>query len=130
MGDLLEKLTGELLDVEDQARAWLKAGARLGGSRSAVARSRAVGWLTESGRLESILVREDLVGLMDFALSWRTVLERMAGDEPPAWTPARCRCGERSFRWDAAAGFYVCTTCGTHVSEPEAAGRVEAEIAS
>ncbi|MFB9427724.1 hypothetical protein ACFFRZ_59410, partial [Nonomuraea rubra] len=89
----------------------------------------AVGWLTESGRLESVLVREELVGLVDFALSWRLVLERLVGDEPPAWSPARCRCGERSFRWDVKAGFYVCAACGTHVSEGEASARVEEEAA-
>ncbi|MEV0379776.1 hypothetical protein [Nonomuraea sp. NPDC050643] len=127
MGELLEKLTGGLLDFEGRARVWLGAGSRLGGVRSAVARSRAVGWLTESGRLESVLVREDLVGLVDFALSWRLVLERLVGDEPPAWTPARCRCGERRFNWDVKAGFYVCASCGTHVSEREASARVEDE---
>ncbi|MBB5139953.1 hypothetical protein HNP84_009718 [Thermocatellispora tengchongensis] len=129
MGELLEKLTGGLLDFEDRARAWLGAGERLPGARSAVARSRAVGWLTESGRLESVLVREDLVGLVEFALSWRTVLERMVGDEPPAWTPARCSCGERRFHWDVKAGFYVCAACATHVSEREASARVEQEVA-
>lgn len=128
VGDLLEKLTGGLLDFEGRARVWLGAGSRPSGVRSAVARSRAVGWLTESGRLESVLVREELVGLVDFALSWRLVLERMVGDEPPSWTPARCRCGERSFRWDAGAGFYVCAACGAHVSEGEASARVESEV--
>lgn len=71
VGELLEKLTGGLLDFEDRARVWLRAGPRPSGVRSAVARSRAVGWLSESGRLESVLVREDLVGLVDFVLSWR-----------------------------------------------------------
>ncbi|MFG3438357.1 hypothetical protein ACGF0J_14030 [Nonomuraea sp. NPDC047897] len=127
VGDLLEKLTGGLLEFEDRARAWLEVAPRMVGSRSAVARSRAVAWLTESGRLESVLVCEDLVGLVDFALSWRMLLERVAGDEPPVWTPARCSCGERSFRWDARAGFYVCAACGTHVSEREASARVESE---
>ncbi|MFI6497153.1 hypothetical protein [Nonomuraea typhae] len=129
VGELLEKLTGGLLDFEDLAREWLRAGPRLGGARSAVARSRAVGWLSESGRLESVLVREDLAGLVDFVLSWRTVLERMVGDEPPAWTPARCRCGERRFNWDVKAGFYVCAACGVHVSEGEASARAEEEAA-
>ncbi|WP_433426301.1 hypothetical protein ACQP1V_43245 (plasmid) [Microtetraspora malaysiensis] len=125
VGDLLEELTGGLVDFEVRARAWLRAAPRLVGARSAVARSRAVAWLVE--RLDSVLVCEDLVGLVEFALSWRVRLERAAGDEPPAWTPARCSCGERSFRWDAKAGFYVCSACGTHVSEPEAAARVEDE---
>ncbi|WP_433355563.1 TFIIB-type zinc finger domain-containing protein [Microtetraspora malaysiensis] len=125
VGDLLEELTGGLLDFEDRARAWLRAPERLVGARSAVARSRAVAWLVE--RLDSVLVREELMGLVDFALSWRMLLERMVGDEPPAWTPARCGCGERSFRWDVKAGFYVCAACGTHVSEGEASARVEEE---
>lgn len=127
VGDLLEKLTGELLDFEDEARAWLGVAPRMVGARSAVARSRAVAWLTESGRLESVLVAEDLVGLVDFALSRRLLLERVVGDEPPAWTPARCRCGDRNLRWDAKAGFYVCAACGTHVSEVEASALVESE---
>ncbi|TMR91340.1 hypothetical protein EJK15_50650 [Nonomuraea basaltis] len=78
-------------------------------------------------RLDSVLAHEDLVGLVDFALSWRMVLERVVGDEPPAWTPARCRCGDRNLRWDVKAGFYVCAACGTHVSESEASALVESE---
>ncbi|MGW5160941.1 hypothetical protein ACWEPN_36205 [Nonomuraea wenchangensis] len=68
VGELLEKLTGGLLEFEDRARVW------------------------------RALVREDLVGLVDFVLSWRMVLERLAGDEPPERTPTRCRCGERRYR--------------------------------
>lgn len=125
VGDLLEELTGGLVGFEDGARAWLGVAPRLVGVRSAVARSRAVAWLTE--RLDSVLTSGDLVGLVDFALSWRTLLERAVGDKPPVWTPARCGCGERSFRWDVRAGFYVCGACGTHVSEGEASARVEKE---
>ncbi|NRQ31308.1 hypothetical protein HII36_05575 [Nonomuraea sp. NN258] len=132
VGELLEKLTGGLLDFEDRARVWLGSGSgsRMMGARSAVARSRAVGWLVESGRLESVLAAGELVGLVEFALSWRLLLERMAGDEPPAWTPARCSCGERRFHWEVKAGFYVCAACGTHVSEREAQSRVESESGS
>ncbi|MEU7911347.1 hypothetical protein [Microbispora bryophytorum] len=74
-----------------------------------------------------MLTAGELVGLVDFTLSWRMLLERVVGDKPPAWTPARCSCGERSFRWDAKAGYYVCAACGSHVSEGEAAARVESE---
>ncbi|WP_206061617.1 hypothetical protein, partial [Nonomuraea basaltis] len=107
------------------ARELLGGAGRLVGARSAVARSRGVAWLVE--RLDSVLAHEDLVGLVDFALSWRMVLERVVGDEPPAWTPARCRCGDRNLRWDVKAGFYVCAACGTHVSESEASALVESE---
>ncbi|WP_424533667.1 hypothetical protein ACOZ38_25360 [Sphaerisporangium viridialbum] len=125
VGELLEELTGGLVNFEDRARARLLAPQRMVGARSAVARSRAVAWLVE--RLDSVLAREDLVDLVEFALLWRTRLERVVGDEPPGWSPARCRCGERSLRWDARSGFYVCSACQAHVSESEASGRVKDE---
>ncbi|WP_204078376.1 hypothetical protein [Planotetraspora phitsanulokensis] len=125
MSDLLEAMTGELVDFEDRARTITFAPERLTGARSAVARSRSIAWLVE--RLDSVLAREELTGLVEWSLAHRMKLERLVGDEPPDWTPARCRCGERSLRWDVQAGFYVCGACEAHVSEAEATGRVDDE---
>lgn len=123
--ELLDELVGGLLEFEDRGRALLRCGERVVGARSGVARGRAVSWLVE--QLDSVLAREELSGLVEWSLDWEGRLRRAVEEEPPGWTPARCRCGERSLRWDAKVGYFVCGACGSHVSAVEERGLVADE---
>lgn len=78
-------------------------------------------------QLESLLAREEMTDLVDWSLGWESRLRRAVGEEPPNWTPARCRCGERNLRWDAQVGYFVCSSCGNHVSSVEERGLVVEE---
>ncbi|MFI6485194.1 hypothetical protein ACIBH1_45300 [Nonomuraea sp. NPDC050663] len=127
MGDLLDELTGELLWLEDEARAGLGVAGRAPGARGALARSRAISWLVEEGRLEVVLAVEAVAEpLVVAALGWESKLRRALG-ETPGWSPARCVCGARHLAWDAKVGFFVCGECGRHVSEVEERGLVVEE---
>ncbi|WP_433443721.1 hypothetical protein [Nonomuraea sp. CA-141351] len=67
------------------------------------------------------------IGLVEWSLGWEERLRMVVEDEPRGASPARCRCGERSLRWEARAGFFVCSACGAHVSEVEERGLVAKE---
>ncbi|MEQ4717885.1 hypothetical protein [Nonomuraea sp. B19D2] len=134
--ELLDELVGELLWFEDQARAVLGFPPRLSGARGAVARSRAVAWLVD--HLDAVLAVDGLVveaelrpgapmHLVEWALRWEERLRSVVGEEPPGWSPARCRCGDRNLRWDRSVGYFVCGGCGAHVSGVEERGLVAEE---
>lgn len=136
--ELLDVLVGELLEFEDLAREELGCAERVRGSRSGLARSRSVAWLVE--QLAGVLAVEGLavvsslrpaegepMHLVEWSLGWEERLRLMVEDEPRGTTPARCRCGERSLRWDARVGFFVCGACGNHVSEVEERGLIADE---
>jgi hypothetical protein len=119
VADLLDELTGELLDFEArflEARGWPVSSS----SRGAEARGRAVALLVE--HLRSVLAVPKLTGLVEVVLRWEERLQ-----EVPAWTPARCRCGDRNLWWDPRVGYFVCSACGNHVSAVEERGLVAEE---
>ncbi|MFI6889172.1 hypothetical protein [Streptosporangium canum] len=120
VAELLDDLVGDLLKVEDGHRRAVRWPARVSLGRGADVRSRSVAYLVD--HLDGVLAREELVGLVDVALTW---LRRLS--EEPGWSPARCRCGERVLNWDAQVGFFVCSACGRHVSQVEERGLVADE---
>ncbi|WP_143022290.1 hypothetical protein [Nonomuraea maritima] len=96
-------------------------------------------WLVE--QLVAVLAVEDLgvvsalrpadaepVQLVEWSLGWEERLRAAVGEEPEE-SHARCSaCGERSLRWDAGLGAFVCSTCGGHVSEVAERGLVVDEV--
>ncbi|MFI7134383.1 hypothetical protein ACIBQ1_52560 [Nonomuraea sp. NPDC050153] len=136
--EVVDVLVGELLEFEDLAREELGCAERVRGARSGLARSRSVAWLVE--QLVGVLAVDGLsvvsslrpaggepMGLVEWSLGWEERLREVVEDEPRGASPARCRCGERSLRWDARVRFFVCGTCGNHVSEVEERGLVAEE---
>lgn len=111
--DILDRLVGDLFDVEDEWRAERGYPPRQShGARGAHPRSRTIGWLAE--RLEEILAHPDFVALPRRVHNWERVLRRLAKDDRAASTsPVRCSCGERRIAWDTDLHYYRCRSCGT-----------------
>ncbi|MFI9553696.1 hypothetical protein [Nonomuraea endophytica] len=124
---LLDELLADLLWYEDQARAVLNYAYRPEGARGSAMRSRSVAWLVD--HLEPVLAAAPAGprDLVKGVLGWERRLRSMVGDEPPGWTPARCRCGDRNLHWDRSVGYFVCGACGNHVSGAEERGLVAEE---
>ncbi|MFI7632437.1 hypothetical protein [Microbispora rosea] len=117
--DVLDRLVGDLFDVEDEWRGLRGYPARQSnGGRGAHPRSRTIGWLAE--RLEDILGHEDMAGLPRKLSNWDRVLRHLAKDDRASTSsPVRCVCGERRVGWDQELGYYVCGGCGTLLSVDE-----------
>ncbi|WP_167521340.1 hypothetical protein [Microbispora triticiradicis] len=108
VADVLDRLVGDLFDVEDE---WRQV-------RGAHPRSRTIGWLAE--RLEDILAHPDMAGLPRKLQNWDTVLRRLTKDDrPSSSSPICCACGERRVAWDEELHYYRYRSCGNLLSLDE-----------
>ncbi|GIH51645.1 hypothetical protein Mro03_68240 [Microbispora rosea subsp. rosea] len=117
--DVLDKMLGDLFDIEDEWRA-LRGypGRESRGGRGAHPRSRTIGWLAE--RLEDVLAHEDMAGLPRKLSNWDRVLRHLAKDDRASTSsPVRCACGERAVGWDDEVHYYRCRSCGTQLNQDE-----------
>lgn len=122
IADLLDRMLGDLLDVEDEWReacGYAPRDARE--QRGTHRRSRTIGWLND--HLEAVLAHEDMTGFARTVFNWETVLRKMAKDDPASnRSPVRCprvSCGERRVSWDPESRYYRCGACGNLLNEAE-----------
>lgn len=115
--DLLDKLYGDLTDVEDEWRQrWGFAPRTHRAHRGADPRSRCVAWLSE--RLDGILAAPEHVPFAARVLNWEVVLRnRLAEDPVGSKSPARCtHCDARRIVRQRE-GYWQCGECTTIYSD-------------
>lgn len=122
LGEILDKLLGDLFEIEDtwrRLRGYAPRPAFKG--RGAHPRSRTIAWIAE--HLDGILAHPGMTWVPGKLLAWGRVLRRLAKDDPlTVLSPIRCpspTCGERRIRWDEERGYYVCGACQRILYEHE-----------
>lgn len=117
VADILDRLYGDLTDVEDEWRQrWGFASRTHRSHRGAHPRSRCIGWLSE--QLDGILATPDHVEIAAKVLNWEIVLRNLLAEDPVgSKSPARCgRCSERRIVRQRE-GYWQCGACTTIYSD-------------
>ncbi|OPG13657.1 hypothetical protein B1L11_06630 [Microbispora sp. GKU 823] len=122
--DILDRLVGDLFDVEDEwrsLRGYQPRPTTPVGPRGSHPRSRTIGWLAD--HLADILAHEDMTGLPRKVFNWERILRHLNKDARPSTSsPIRCprpTCGERRVAWDDERHYYACGACGNIIYETE-----------
>ncbi|MEV7808953.1 hypothetical protein AB0O28_38980 [Microbispora sp. NPDC088329] len=125
--DVLDRLVGDLFDVEDEWRQLRGYPGRPSNGGGAHHHSRTIGWLAE--RLEDILAHEQMAGLPRMLHNWDRVLRHLAKDDRASTSsPVRCACGERNVGWDQELPYYRCRSCGTLLNPDEHDHQVQEQV--
>lgn len=115
--DILDKLYGDLTDVEDEWRQrWGFAPRTHRSHRGAHPRSRCIGWLSE--QLDGILAAEEHVPFAAQVLNWEVLLRNLLKEDPVgSKSPIRCpHCAERRVVRQKE-GYWACGTCTMILSD-------------
>lgn len=124
--DILDRMLGDLFDLEDEYRQARAYPARVGsgknsGPRGAHPRTKTISWL--AAHIPGILELPDFIDLPRTVFNWERVLRRLNKDSRAAInSPIRCpgkSCGERRVKWDDEHHYYLCGACGNVLYQDE-----------